>query len=263
DGFEALNLMRAAAKEGAPFDLAILDMQMPKMDGLELARRITADPALRLTRMVLLTSLGRRGDGKAAQETGIAAYLTKPIRPSQLADCLRLILAKSPALSPAIAPIITRHSLSESRARSKGHILLAEDNPINQKVAVKMIEKLGYRIDVAGNGQEAVEALERIPYGLVFMDCQMPEMNGLDATKAIRLRESSGRHTPIIAMTANAMQEDRDRCLHAGMDDFVSKPVSAQQLQDILQRWLPGPDDPAAMNARPASSLDQANPSET
>lgn len=263
DGFEALDLLRTAVKEGAPFDLAILDMQMLKMDGLELASRITADPALRPTRMVLLTSLGRRGDGKAAQEAGISAYLTKPIRPSQLADCLRLILAKPPALSPAIAPIITRHSLSESRARSRGHILLAEDNPINQKVAVKMIEKLGYRIDVAGNGQEAVEALERIPYGLVFMDCQMPEMNGLDATKAIRRRESGGRHTPIIAMTANAMQEDRDRCLHAGMDDFVSKPVSAQQLQDILQRWLPGPDDLAAMNVRPASSLDQANPSET
>ncbi len=267
DGFEALDLMRAAAKEDAPFDLAILDMQMPKMDGLELARRITADPALHLTRMILLTSLGRRGDGKAAQEAGITAYLTKPIRPSQLADCLRLILAKSPTASPTIAPIITRHSLSESRARSREHILLAEDNPINQKVAVKMLEKLGYRVDVAGNGIEAIEALERIPYALVIMDCQMPDMDGLEATMAIRKREARDRsgirtRIPIVAMTANAMKEDRERCLSAGMDDFVSKPVSAKQLQDVLRRWLPGPDDAAAGNAQSAFPPNHTSPAE-
>ena len=264
DGFEALDLMRAAVKNGAPFDLAILDMQMPGMDGLELARRITADPSLRSTRMILLTSLGRRGDGKAAQEAGIAAYLTKPIRPSQLGDCLRLILANSPAVSPTIAPIITRHSLSESRARSRGHILLAEDNPINQKVAVKMIEKLGYRVDVAGNGLEAIEALERIPYGLVFMDCQMPEMDGIEATMAIRKRETQDRsgirpRVPIVAMTANAMQEDRDRCQKAGMDDFVSKPVNSPQLQDVIRRWLPEQDDTAPSNSPPPLSPTQAD----
>lgn len=263
DGFEALDLFRVAVKEGAPFDLAIVDMQMPGMDGLELARRITAEPSFHSTRMILLTSLGRRGDGKAAKEAGIAAYLIKPIRPSQLCECLSLVLAQSPAAppsaAPAAGPMITRHSLAEIHARSRGHILVAEDNPINQKVAVKMIEKLGYRVDVAGNGQEAIEALERIPYELVFMDCQMPEMNGLDATKAIRRRESGGRHTPIIAMTANAMQEDRDRCLHAGMDDFVSKPVSTQQLQDVLRRWLQGQDNTAPSNSPPSPSPTQAN----
>jgi PAS domain S-box-containing protein len=284
DGLQALDRLRAAAGRGAPFDLAVLDMQMPSMDGLELARRIKAERSITSTRLILLTSLGRRGDAKAAQDAGIAAYLTKPIRQSQLYDCLSLVLANSPDASPspaqAPAPIITRHSLSEVHARSRERILVAEDNPINQKVAVKMLEKLGYRVDVAGNGREAVEALERIPYALVFMDCQMPEMDGFHATRTIREREAllvkrlpaaclpehrqataaaqageasesgdeirftnDARHgthrVPIIAMTANAMQEDRERCLAEGMDDYVSKPVSAQSLQAVLQRWLP------------------------
>ncbi|MBH0182398.1 MAG: response regulator [Nitrospira sp.] len=243
-GAQALDLLRSAVERGAPFDLAILDLQMPGMDGLELARRIKADALLSATRLILLTALGRRGDAKAAQDAGIAAYLTKPIRQVQLYECLGLVLANaSPAGSGTThppAPLITRHSLSEAQAQSRGRILVAEDNPINQKVAVKMIEKLGYRVDIAGNGREAVEALERIPYALVLMDCQMPVMDGFQATTAIRSREAGGKRTPIIAMTANAMQEDREQCLKAGMDDFISKPVASKALAETLTRWMPG-----------------------
>jgi signal transduction histidine kinase/CheY-like chemotaxis protein len=241
-GGQALDLLRNAAERGEPFDLAILDLQMPNMDGLELARRIKAESPISSTRLILLTSLGRRGDAKAAQNAGIAAYLTKPIRQSQLYSCLRLVLANAPSAVSGTAqppaPLITRHSLSEVQAQSRGRILVAEDNPINQKVAVKMIEKLGYRVDIAGNGREAVEALERISYAVVLMDCQMPVMDGLQATTAIRRREGGGRRTPIIAMTANAMQEDRKQCLEAGMDDFISKPVASKALADILTRWM-------------------------
>ncbi len=255
-GAHALDLLRSAAERGEPFDLAILDLQMPSMDGLELARRIKTESPISATRLILLTSLGRRGDAKAAQDAGIAAYLTKPIRQSQLYSCLSLVLADaSPAVSgPAQPPalLITRHSLSEAQAQSRGHILVAEDNPVNQKVAVKMIEKLGYRVDVAGNGREAVEALERIAYAMVLMDCQMPVMDGFQATTVIRRREGSGRRTPIIAMTANAMQEDRQRCLEAGMDDFISKPVAGKALAETLNRWMPCEPSPPESESRAA-----------
>jgi PAS domain S-box-containing protein len=243
DGARALDLLRDAVERGEPFDLAILDLQLPDMDGLELARRIKAELPISSTRLILLTSLGRRGDAKAAQAAGIAAYLTKPIRQSQLYECLGLVLASAPPATSGAAkppaPLITRHSLSEAQAQSRGRILVAEDNPVNQKVAVKMIEKLGHRVDVAGNGREAVEALERIPYAVVLMDCHMPVMDGFQATHAIRRHERGSRRTPIIAMTANAMQEDRKQCLDAGMDDFLSKPVASKSLAETLNRWLP------------------------
>jgi PAS domain S-box-containing protein len=249
DGDRALECLRQAAVRQTPFDLAILDMQMPGMDGLELARRIKSDPAIRATRLVLLTSVGQRGDANAAESAGIAAYLTKPIRQSLLYECLSLVLGSVPStVAPTpqtAAPIITRHSLSEAQTRSKPLVLVVEDNPVNQKVAANMIEKLGYRVNVAANGREAVESLARIPYALVFMDCQMPEMDGFEATTVIRkqeesLRQADGRppHLPIIAMTANAMQEDRDRCQAVGMDDFLSKPVTSKSLAAVLNRWL-------------------------
>ncbi|MCP9472496.1 MAG: response regulator, partial [Nitrospira sp.] len=240
---EALACLRRAAERDEPFDLAILDMQMPGMDGMQLARCIKTDERLSSTRLVLLTSLGRRGDAKLAQEAGFSAYLTKPIRQSQLLDCLALVLAgpgaRDSGAEGSQPGIITTHVVSEVRAAMRGHVLLVEDNPVNQKVAVKMLEKLGCRVDVAGNGKEAVEAMERIRYALVFMDCQMPEMDGFEATSVIREREGADRHTPIVAMTANAMAEDREQCLKAGMDDFVSKPVTAQALTAVLNRWLP------------------------
>jgi PAS domain S-box-containing protein len=255
NGYQALECLRNAADRQTLFDLAILDMRMSGMDGLELARQIKADKAISATRLVLLTSVGGRGDAKAAQSAGIDAYLTKPIRQSLLYECLSLVLgsvpnAAAPTPQPA-TPIITRHSLSEAQIRSSPLVLVVEDNPVNQKVAANMIEKLGYRVNVAANGREAVESLARIPYALVFMDCQMPEMDGFEATRVIRnqeesLRQSGGSpsHLPIIAMTANAMQEDRDRCQAVGMDDFLSKPVTSKSLAAVLHRWLPH--DPGA-----------------
>lgn len=249
-GHQALDRLRDAAGRQTPFDIAILDMQMPGMDGLEVARRIKADPVLQDTRLVLLTSVGRRGDAKTAQEAGIAAYLTKPIRHSLLYECLSLVLGRTPdgVTSPSQtgAPIVTRHSMSETLMQARPLVLVVEDNPVNQKVAANMIEKLGYRVNVAANGQEAVDSLAHIPYGLVLMDCQMPELDGFEATRVIRSREESLRqaggtptHVPIVAMTANAMAEDRERCLAAGMDDFLSKPVTSKSLAASLNRWLP------------------------
>ena len=187
DGSEALACMRAAATEGATCDVAIIDMQIPGMDGLELARAIKTDPALATTRLILLTSQGQRGDAQAAQTSGYAAYLIKPVQEAQLYDCL-LAVANLSALAPP-ASLITRHSLAERKMQGILKILLADDNVINQKVATRMLEKLGYRVDVACNGLEALEALSRIDYAAVLMDCQMPEMDGFAATAEIRRRE--------------------------------------------------------------------------
>jgi CheY-like chemotaxis protein len=265
DGPQALASLRTAAAEGAACALAIIDMQMPGMDGLALARAIKADPVLAPTRLILLTSQGQRGDAKAAQMAGYAAYLTKPVQEARLYECLLAVV--TPPVPATPAALITRHSLAERKTQGTPKILLAEDNVINQKVAVRMLEKLGYRVDVAANGREAIEALARIDYAAVLMDCQMPLVDGLEATRVIRENErrqwsmvngqSSGKgavesslpltndqlpmtssHIPIIAMTANAMQEDRDQCLAAGMDDFISKPVQSKVLAEVFARWV-------------------------
>ena len=252
DGYQALALLRDAAARREPFDLAILDLQMPRMDGLELGRTITADPALASTRLVLLTSMGVRGQADKAKQAGIAAYLSKPAHRAQLYDCLSLIVDRPP-ISP-VAPgddrgsswphdvLVTQHVLKEVAAAARPRILVAEDNIVNQKVAVGQLEKLGYRADVVANGLEALDAVGRITYALVLMDCQMPEMDGLEATARIRQREEApaGRRLPIIAMTANAMPEDREKCLQAGVDDYLAKPVKLEQLQAMLTRWISG-----------------------
>jgi signal transduction histidine kinase/DNA-binding response OmpR family regulator len=240
-GAEALERLQAAAARAEPFEAAILDGQMPEMDGFDLAARITADPALRATRLVLLTSAGRPGDADRAQKLGISAYLHKPARQSQLYDCLATLLAG--AEPPAL---VTRHSLREEKAHTRSLVLVAEDNPVNQRVAVRMLEKLGHRADVAANGREALDALARIPYAAVFMDFQMPEMDGIEATIELRRREGDGPRTPVIAMTAAAMPGDRERCLEAGMDDYISKPVRPAELAAALERWVGAPTGEAA-----------------
>ncbi len=275
-GSEALDVL--SRRRGQPrFDLGLLDVDMSPTDGIELARAIRARAEGAGINLILLTSFGRRGDAKAAKEAGLAAYLTKPIRERQLYDCLVAVITQRPVASGLpttreAPPLITRHTLAETKAKLDLRILLAEDNIINQKVAARLFQRLGYRIDVVADGREVVEAVSRIRYDVVFMDCQMPDMDGFEATRVIRQREvflvkpaspaprgprlrreasereeqneiratnDERRGTPrvlIIAMTANAMQGDRERCLDAGMDDYLSKPISVDALAAVLDR---------------------------
>ena len=246
DGPSALIALAHARDAGDPYVAAILDMQMPDMDGADVARAIKADATLKDTRLVLLTSVGQRGDARQMQEIGFSAYLMKPTRQSDLFDSLSAVLAGS-VIGHAARHIVTRHAVREMR-RGAIRILLAEDNVTNQQVALGILRKLGLRADAVGDGAEAVRALKTTPYDLVLMDVQMPEMDGLEATATIRDPRSAvlHHHVPIIAMTAHAMQGDRDRCLEAGMDDYVTKPISPEALALALDRWLPREEpDPA------------------
>ena len=242
NGEVALAKLRGAADEGNPFRIAILDMQMPGMNGETLGATIKEDPALRDTILVMMTSMGTRGDTARLEKIGFSAYLTKPIKQSVLHDCLATVRASDRSLPATRRPrIVTRHTVADARRR-KIRILVAEDNVVNQQVALKILEKLGYRADAVANGLEVLRALETIPYDLVLMDCQMPEMDGYEATRAIRNPETAvlNHGIPIVAMTANAMQGDREQCLEAGMDDYVSKPISPSELDDAIERNLGG-----------------------
>lgn len=246
DGAEALSVLRQAAGSPGAFDIAILDYHMPGMDGIELARAVRADHAISLTRLVLLTSSGRRGDAAAAQAAGIEAFLTKPVRQSALFDCLATLVGNPDPVRSR--PLITRHTAADIRGRNRPHLLVVEDNIVNQKVAARTLEQLGYRVDVAANGLEAVDATARIRYAAVLMDCQMPEMDGYAATAAIREREAGDSHTTIIAMTAGASSEDETKCFAAGMDDYITKPLNRAALALTMQRWIRDqhPDDKRA-----------------
>ena len=245
---EALAALREASGLGDAYRIAVLDGQMPGMDSESLARAIKADPALRETVLVMLTSIGQRGDARRLAEAGFAAYLVKPVRPSELMDTLTTVWgARTQNLS---TPLITRHTLAEVRAaktpppvetsqHNRAYVLVAEDNIVNRKVAAGMLEELGCRVDVACSGREAVERAAQLAYDLVFMDCQMPEMDGYQATAEIRTHEGATRHTPIIAMTAHNMEGDREKCLAAGMDDYASKPVEPAKLQEFIDKWVP------------------------
>jgi PAS domain S-box-containing protein len=244
DGKHALALLREAVQRGDPFEVALLDLQMPDMDGESLGQAIRADQLLARTALVMLTSVGQRGDAARMERAGFAAYLTKPIKSSQLHDCLATVLGTASA--PATRPIVTRHSLADAR---RARILLAEDNATNQKVALRMLEKLGLRADAVANGYEAVRALETIPYDLVLMDCQMPELDGFEATRWIRdpLSRVIDHAVPVIAMTANAMKGDREICINAGMNDYVPKPVDPKQLAAVIEHWLRPPIEEVAV----------------
>jgi CheY-like chemotaxis protein len=236
---EALQAMNRACDKRQPFQIALIDHFMPECDGAELGRRINADARLRRTKLALLTSSGRRGDGKKFAELGFGGYLLKPVTRRDLAECLTLLATgDAQDWQEHTKPIITRHHLRALRSRDAGHILVADDNVVNQKVARRTIENLGYRVDVVNDGAEAIKAWESGRYNLILMDCQMPEIDGYRATQAIRARETAGEHIPIVALTAHAMQGADLECKAAGMDDYLSKPLRRELLEDCLERWL-------------------------
>ena len=244
---EALEVLRAASAARDPFRVVLTDMQMPAMDGEALGRAIKADPDLRETLLVMMTSVGLRGDARRLEKAGFAAYLTKPVKQSHLHDCLATVLGRSLARRENEPPPPARHDLTEAHRRGF-RILLVEDNPTNQMVAIRMLEKLGFRAESVSNGEEAIQALETVPYDLVFMDVQMPVMDGFEATRTIRSGRTRAPNpgVPIIAMTAHAMKGDRERCLEAGMDDYVAKPIVPGELARAIEPWLPRKEAPPA-----------------
>lgn len=234
DARTAMQKLTKAATAGTPFRIAILDRWMPDMTGEVLGHQIKAHPLLKDTLLIMMTEVGKRGDAAKLEEMGFAAYLTKPIKQSTLYDCLVTIHSgRQPAYAKHGRKIVTRHSINDEK-RSKILILLAEDNAINQKVALRMLERFGYRADAVINGLEAVQAMKSIPYDLVLMDCQMPEMDGFEAARTIRKFSL----VPIIALTAHVMQGDKRRCLDAGMDDYISKPIDPGELIYTIEKWL-------------------------
>jgi signal transduction histidine kinase/DNA-binding response OmpR family regulator/HPt (histidine-containing phosphotransfer) domain-containing protein len=253
NGAEALRMVIEAAAR--PFDLAILDMQMPDMDGLTLARTIRALPATVGTRLVMLTSLGEGLTQADLEAAGIAVCLAKPVRQSRLFDTLATALGRRGPAEDANG----RVAASAPRPLRPLRILLAEDNVINRQVAVGQLRRLGHEADVVASGVEVLEALARTPYDVILMDCQMPEMDGYEAAREIRRRERESRRPPvhIVAMTASAMQGDREKCLEAGMNDYVSKPVREAVLAEALNRCRP-PGESAAVAASPAPTMDPA-----
>ena len=260
DGEAALLCLREAIRSGEPYRLAVLDMQMPGMDGETLGQLIREDEELSRTRLVMMTSIGAQGDIRRLKEVGFSAYLTKPVRQSDLFATLASVLGHdAPQEKHAI---VTQHSIMRKRSDA-GRILLAEDNPVNQRVALALLKKLGLKADAVPNGREALKALETIPYALVLMDCQMPVMDGFEATTRIRDPLSTVRNhvIPIIAMTARAMQGDREECLAAGMNDYLSKPVNPQALAEVLDRWLPRtPEPPRDASDDPLPAATTGNP---
>ncbi len=248
DARTGLEKLRSARERGNPYEVALLDCHMPEMDGLALARLIREDPQLCDVRLMLLSSVTQRARA-AEQEKLVDAYLTKPVHEKKLLDCLCAVLG-SPASGspetlgaplPAQARVVTSEALSETRFRMRPRILLAEDNLVNQRVAVRMLQKLGCSVDVTPNGRDVLDAVRSHEYQLVLMDCQMPDVDGYEATRRLRAAEKeSGRRLPVIALTANAMPGDQERCQASGMDDYLAKPVKLSDLERVLARWLAG-----------------------
>jgi two-component system sensor histidine kinase/response regulator len=238
DGEMALAELLAAQTADDPYDLILTDMHMPKMDGFALVEYIKQRLELSTSTIMMLTSGGQRGDAARCEDLGISAYLLKPVRQSELREAIsRVLSAKEQA---GVIPLITRYSLNDPCDSTKSlHILLAEDNAINQKLAIRLLEKRGHRVTVACNGRDALSALAKEPFDLVLMDVQMPEMDGLEATRLLREKEmASGHRQPVVAMTALVMKGDRERCIEAGMDGYLSKPIRPQELDEVLDNYL-------------------------
>jgi CheY-like chemotaxis protein len=232
-----LAAMRAAHAGGRPFDVAIIDLLMPEIDGLSMARHIRDDATLAATPLMMLTSLTSRGDARLSREAGFDAYLTKPVKKALLASGLRTLIGMAAEPTPE-HPIVTRHTLAESARR--GHILLVEDNLTNRRLALRLLERMGHTVGVAENGRQALDILAGQRFDLILMDCQMPVMDGFQTVAAIRAGAVPGLDTtiPVIAMTAGALDSDRESALAAGMDDYLAKPINVDHFAACLQRWL-------------------------
>jgi two-component system, sensor histidine kinase and response regulator len=246
-GADALKELRSALDAQKPYDLALVDLMMPEMDGFTLCEEIRKDDSFKKLRLLLMPSYGTRGHSQRAKRVGIDAYVVKPISQGDLYNCLADIFAEIveiPTVVPVIAEtkkLITKHSVEENiRRREKDFlILVAEDNVVNQKVIRRQIENLGFTADIVSNGQEAFEAYSAKEYSLIFMDCQMPVLDGYSATEKIRnLEQSNFRHVPIVALTASAIQGDREKCIAAGMDEYISKPTNQQKLDEIINQFM-------------------------
>jgi PAS domain S-box-containing protein len=239
DADTALERLHGAAAQNDPYRIALLDMQMAGMNGAELGRCIRQSPDIARTHLIMMTSLGQRGDAVRFKAEGFEGYLNKPLRQAHLHDCMAMVLGKAQAREGQAIEFVTRHTISEAR-KQRVRILVAEDNATNQIVALKILEKLGYRADAVSGGAEALDALRATDYDIVLMDCQMPDMDGFEATRRIRSKKTGviNNRVPVIAMTAHAMYGDREKCLEAGMDDYLSKPVEPAALAAVLERWL-------------------------
>ena len=247
-GAKALEALRNAHRAGDSYHVILLDMQMPGMDGEQTARAIKSDPSARDAKIIVLTSMGERGDAGRFEALGCSGYLLKPVKQQMLFEAVIAVLSRE---EDSNAQLVTRHMLSEQRKTGQ-RILLAEDNSINQKLAVVLLQKAGYSVDAVETGLQALEKVKANRYSAVLMDIQMPDMDGLEATQKIReLERETGQHISIIAMTAHAMQGDRERCLEAGMDDYVTKPLQPKVLFSALERWIPA-DDSVRENSEPA-----------
>ena len=248
DGKEAINLFNKASSSGTPYLLILLDMQMPELDGFDVAKIIKDTPSGKDVKIIMLSSIGQRGDSDRCKAVGISGYLHKPIKQSDLFDAIMMTMGLRSEETPTV---ITHHKVYEER--ESFNILLAEDNLINQTLAINLLETRGHRVTLASNGIEAVVAFKKGDFDLILMDIQMPEMDGFEATREIRKLETGDSHQspianrqssihsiPIIAMTAHAMTGDREKCIDAGMDDYVSKPIEPKLLFEALAKWVPG-----------------------
>jgi len=241
DGTEALRLLEDSVSQNNLYDVCLIDVDLADMSGIDFARKLMADRRFDSMRRIVMTAIGQRGDSRLAKEVGASAYLTKPIRRSHLIECIRTVSATRhtiPIQYPTdTSAFVTRHSIEDKLFQSKSRILVVDDTAINQTLAVKHLERLGFGVDVASNGQEAIDAHRIHRYPIILMDCQMPIMDGYTATQKIREMEGEGRRSVIIAMTAHALESDRDYCLSVGMDDHLPKPIRREALKLTLDKW--------------------------
>lgn len=239
-GFEALSILRKKVSIGKPIHLVLLDMQMPEMDGEQVLKEIKSDLGLRKTKVIILTSMGYRGDATRLEAIGCSAYLLKPVRQKELFNTILTVLGQQPEMNKKpTGSLITKHILEENE-RGLNSILLAEDNPINQMLALRLLQKVGYSVDVVETGKQAVDAVQRKEYRLVLMDVQMPEMDGYEATRQIRSLTGEVAKIPIIAMTAYAMSGDLEKCLQSGMDDYIPKPLDVDEMLTLIKKYVSG-----------------------